>query len=61
MNIKLSENRKRIIVKMFKRGFTMSKIGVLFELGTLDVEKIIRDWMVEQDKILNTPGRKLFS
>ena len=46
---------------MFKRGFTMSKIGVLFELGTLDVEKIIRDWMVEQDKILNTPGRKLFS
>ena len=48
--MKLSENRKRGIVTLFKQGYSMSDVGVMFGLGTLEVEGIIREWMVEENE-----------
>lgn len=43
--MKLSENHKKEIAKMFKYGYSMSEVGVLCGLGTLEVEGIIREWV----------------
>ena len=44
---------RRLIVSRFKDGHTMSEIGVRFDMSTLDVEDVIRKWMIEQEKIKN--------
>ena len=48
--MKLSENRKREIVTLFKQGYGISDVGVICGLGTLEVEGIIREWMVEKNE-----------
>lgn len=46
----LTKKIRQQIIEQFKAGCDMSEIGVWHCLGTLVVEGIIREWMVEQEQ-----------
>ena len=46
----LTKEAKQKIIDAFKRNLTMSEIAVIHGIGTLVVEGIIREWVVEQER-----------
>ena len=48
--MKLTKQLRRCLVERFKAGATMSEIGVWYGKGTLAIEGVIREWMIEQDR-----------